>query len=220
MPFEFLEELHEARLYRTVNNIRHVVLGQLADNFFNCILSIAVMNAIHPKAAQRYAAYTIQIGNIDKWKMTDSDLHNLAYMLLHQDQFASKMTKDRFVSIPKLQYTQWLRSIANGTLDREYERRFLLKLQKDLNIHDATLRTARRIVADWEVSTTEERKLVTNKLVQHMQTHMKQSDLFIEFEKAMAKKGELAPIPTVNGIPKAAKPGSVTFVDHLTSKSS
>lgn len=220
MAFEFLEELHEARLYRTVNNIKHVTLSRLADNFFNAVLAISVMNMIHPKAAQRYAAYTIQIGNIDKWRMTDSDLHNLAYMLLHQDQFASKMTKDRFVSLPKLQYTQWLRNISNGKIDREYERRFLLRLQKDMGIHDAGMRTARRVVADWELSTDEERKLTLGKIYQHLRQEMQQADLFIEFQKSMTKKGTLiTDVPAQHGIPIAAKPGSLTFIDHLPSKS-
>lgn len=219
MNFKFLEELSEARLYRTVNNLRKATVGQLADNFFNAILAISVMHMIQPKVAQRYATNTIQIGSIDKWYMTSSDLHNLAYMLMYQDQFTEKLIKDRFATVPKLQYKQWLRNISQGNRDRPYERRFLLRLQRDLGISSSSMKTSRRIVADWESSTDDERKFAISKIFQHLRAEMQQADLFIDFRTSMIKKGELLiELPSTNGIPNAVTPGSLKFISHLPNK--
>lgn len=220
MAFEFLEELNEARLYRNLKDVKQVPVSRLADNFFTAVLAISLMRLLNAKAAQRYAAYTIQIGNVDKWRITDSDLHNLAYMLMHQGDFP-RIIKDRFATVPKLQFTQWLRNISHDKIDREYDRRFLLRLQKDMAIHDPTLRTCRRIIADWELSSPEEKKMAAGKVYQHLQHEMLQADLFILYQKSMTKKGMLVTeIPPTSGIPIAAKPGSVTFIDHLPSNSS
>lgn len=126
MSFEFIQELSEARLFRNPGKVLSTTSSHLADNFFNAILALQTLKQTNPKAAQKYAMQTMTSGTDDTWRSSGSDLHNMAYMLKHQDKFRDKVNRDRFVHLPELQYKTWIRNMAQGKDEADYDRIFLI----------------------------------------------------------------------------------------------
>ena len=219
MSFEFIHELSEARLFRTPARIGAITSSQLADNFFNAILAMQTMHSVNPKIARRYAIQTFQ-GGQDGWRSTGSDLHNMAFMLKNPDRFSDKVTKDRHTAFPALQYQTWLRNMSQGKIDREFDRRFLLRLQKDLGVNNLGLKSARRLLADWDTATDSEKKLAASKIYQGLNHNLKQADLFAPYTKTVTKKNLLlTDIPPAKGIPLSAKVGIAAIGGYLAGKS-
>lgn len=206
MSFEFLQELSEARLFRNPARMQEIFASELADNFFNAVLALQTLKQNDPKAAQKYAKQTLQSGNIDGWRSSGSDFHNMAFMLKNPDRYQGRMVTDRHVSLPSLQLMGWLRNMAMGRDDKQYDRQFLLKLQKNLAIQSPGLKAARRLVADWEHALPLEKKLAASKIYQGMRHDLQASDMYGQYNKMMHKnKLFVDEIPEKRGIPLAAK---------------
>lgn len=208
MSYEFLQELSEARLFRNPSKMGEVFTSELADNFFNAVLALQTLKQVNPAAAQKYATQTLQSGSIDGWRSTGSDLHNMAYMLKNQERYAGKLTQDRHVSMPNLMFTSWLRNMSQGRDDKTYDRKFLLRLQRDLGVQSTGLRAARRLVADWDHALHDERKLAATRIHQGLRHNLQKSDMYAPYNSSMTKKALLikdAEPAARMGIPLAAK---------------
>lgn len=131
MSYEFIKNLGEARVFRNPTNLPAVGIGTVAENFFNSALALQIMKYENPKAAQAYAQRTLA-GGFDGWRSSGSDFNNMAQILSNPDRYADRLTIDRRVSVPGLQMKTWLRNMAQGREDTEYDRRFFLALQRQL----------------------------------------------------------------------------------------
>lgn len=219
MSFEFLQELSEARLFRNPAKMKEIYTSELADNFFNAVLALQTLKMNDPKAAQRYAKQTLQSGSIDGWRASGSDFHNMAFMLKNQDRYEGRMIMDRHVSVPSLQLNNWIRNMALGKDDRQYDRQFLLKLQKSLAIQSPGLKSARRLVADWEHALPNERKLAASKIYQGVRHDLQASDMYNQYNKMMHKHGLfIDEIPEKRGVPFAVKVAGAAAAGYLIGK--
>lgn len=219
MSFEFLQELSEARLFRNPARMQEIFTGELADNFFNAILAIQTIKKTNPKLAQKYAQQTLQSGTIDGWRSSGSDLHNMAFILKNQDRYEGRLVNDRHVSLPYLQFMGWLRNMSQGRDDKTYDRKFLLRLQRDLGIVSPGLKSARRLVADWEHALDTEKKLAASKIFQGMRHDLQASDMYAPFYKTVRSKDLLLKdIPEKQGIPFAARVGIAAAAGYMLGK--
>jgi hypothetical protein len=182
-------------------------------------LAIQTLKNTDPKAAQKYAQQTLQSGSIDGWRSSGSDLHNMAFMLKNQDRYEGRMIRDRFVSVPGLQLTSYLRNTAAGREDKEFDRKFLLRLQKDLGIQSPGLKAARRLVADWDHALNNERRLAATKIHQGMKHDLGASDMYAPYNKAVSKKDLLIKdAPEKHGIPLSAKVAAAAIGGYYIGK--
>lgn len=205
MSFEFVKELSEARLFKNPTKLKEVGIGQIADSFFNAVLGLEILRHTDPAAAQKYAQQTIAYGNLDGWRSSGSDLHNMAHILLNPRSFEDKVEIDRLVSVPNLQFKNYLRNMAVGRTDPAFSRKFLLTLQQRLGINSPGLKAARRLVADWERSLPSERQLAATRVYMGMQHDLQQSDMWAPFTRTV-KRNKLY----VSGaeVPKSVKKGT------------
>ena len=194
--------------------------GELADNFFNAVLSLEILKKTQPQVAQRYAKQTLQSGSIDGWRSSGSDLHNMAFMLKEQDRYEGRLTKDRHVTLPYLQFMGWLRNMAQGRDDKTFDRQFLLKLQTGLGVESAALSSARRFVADWDHSLTDEHKIAATRVFRGLRHDLQASDMYVPYAKAMNKKGLLiSDEPEKRGIlPSLAKTAALAVGGYYLGK--
>lgn len=221
MSFEFIQELSEARLFRNPTKVNAITSSQLADNFYNAVLAVQTMHLTDPKAAQKYASNTF-LGGSEGWRSSGSDLHNMAYMLENPEHFREKVSTDRFVTFPKLQYKTWLRNLTNGKVDKEFDRRFLLRLQKDLGINNIGLKSARRMLADWDTADMTERKTAAARIFQGLNHNLKMSDIFMPYTKSATRKNLLPDnidTPQKKGLSLPAKMGIAAVGGYLAGKS-
>ena len=202
MAYEFIKDLGEARVFRNVNNLPVDGIGNVAENFFNSALALQIMRYENPKAAQEYAKRTLANG-FDGWRSSGSDFNNMAQILLNPDRYSDKLTLDRQVSVPSLQLKTWLRNMANGRDDVEYDRRFFLALQRQLGVKSPGLITARRVVADWTRSLSNERATATAVVHRGINQHLRQVDFYAPFARAAKRTG--AETTKSGGVPLWAK---------------
>lgn len=191
MAFEFITELSEARLFKNPANLDNVKIGNVADNFFNAVLALQIMQYESPKQAQQYAQKTLS-GGLNGWKTSGTDLNNMAQILMEPKQYAGRITTDRTFSFPEMQFKGWLRSMANGRLDPANDRKFFLALERQLRVASPGLKSARRLVADWSRSVGSERATAIGRVARGLAYDLKGSDIAAQFTKLAARKGAIA----------------------------
>ena len=202
MSYEFIKNLGEARVFRNPTNLPAVGIGTVAENFFNSALALQIMKYENPKAAAAYAQRTLA-GGFDGWRSSGSDFNNMAQILMNPDRYTDKLKADRRVSVPSLQMKTWLRNMAQGREDTDYDRRFFLALQRQLGVKSPGLISARRVVADWTRSLGNERAQATAKVHRGLSRDLKQADFYAPFAKAAKRTG--AETTKSGGVPLWAK---------------
>jgi len=205
MSFEFVKELSEAKLFRNPTKLKDASVGQLADNFFNAILGLEILKQTDPLAAQKYAKQTLAYGNLNGWRSSGSDLHNLAHLLINNRNYTDKLEIDRVVTIPELQFKTYLRNVAQGKKDISFDRKFLLNLQKGLGINSPGLRSARRLISDWPRALPNEKQLAATRVYMGLQHDLQQSDMWNPFTRTI-KRNKL--LMKDASIPKSIRAGT------------
>lgn len=206
MAYEFLQELSEARIFRNPTSIDQAQLSSLADNFFNAAMALQIMRYENPRAAQQYAQRTLS-GGLDGWRSSGSDFNNMAQILMNQDRYSDRVIIDRSVSVPRMQLLGWLRNIAQGRENSEYDQRFFLAMQRQLNVRSSGLRAARRLISDWSRALPDERRLATTRIHNVLRRELGNSDLFAPFNRVASRSGARVDSnkPQGSGIPLWAK---------------
>ena len=202
MSFDFINQLSEARVFRNPTNLPEVGISNVAENFFNSALALQIMKYENPKAAKSYAQRTMS-GGFDGWRSSGSDFNNMAQILMNPDRYTDKLKADRRVSVPNLQLKTWLRNMAQGREDTDYDRRFFLALQRQLGVKSPGLISARRVVADWARSLGNERAQATAKVHRGLSRDLKQVDFYAPFAKVAKNTG--AETTKSGGVPLWAK---------------
>jgi len=205
MSFEFVKELSEAKLFRNPTKLKDASVGQLADTFFNAILGLEILKQTDPLAAQKYAKQTLAYGNLNGWRSSGSDLHNLAHLLINNRNYTDKLEIDRVVTIPELQFKTYLRNVAQGKKDISFDRKFLLNLQKGLGINSPGLRSARRLISDWPRALPNEKQLAATRVYMGLQHDLQQSDMWNPFTRTI-KRNKL--LMKDASIPKSIRAGT------------
>lgn len=205
MSFEFVKELSEAKLFKNPTKLANTSVGEIADSFFNAVLGLDILKQTNPKAAQRYAQQTLTYGNLNGWRSSGSDMHNMAHILMNSKKYSDKISIDRIVTLPELQFKQYLKNIAQGKVDSNFDRKFLLNLQKRLGVNSAGLRSARRLVGDWTYAAPNEKKLAATRVYMGLQKDLQQSDMYAPIANNIKKNKLLVPGAEV---PKSIKSGT------------
>jgi len=205
MSFEFVKELSEAKLFRNPTKLKNASIGDLADNFFNAVLGLEILKHTDPKAAQKYAQQTLAYGNLNGWRSSGSDLHNMAHLLINNRQYSNKLDIDRVVTVPELQFKTYLRNLSQGKIDRNFDRKFILNLQKGLGINSPGLKSARRLITDWDRALPNEKQLAATRVYMGLQHNLQQSDMWAPFTRTI-KRNKLL-VKDAN-VPKSIKSGT------------
>lgn len=205
MAFEFVKELSEAKLFRNPTKLKDASIGDLADNFFNAILGLEILKHTDPVAAQKYAKQTLAYGNLNGWRSSGSDLHNMAHLLINNRRYSDKLDLDRIVTVPELQFKTYLKNLAQGRKDLNFDRRFLLNLQKGLGINSPGLKSARRLIADWSHASPNEQQLAATRVYMGLQHDLQQSDMWMPYTRTIKRNKLLIKDASM---PKSVKTGT------------
>jgi hypothetical protein len=187
MSFEFIQELSEAKLFRNPTKLKDASVGHLADSFFNAILGLEILKHTDPAAAQKYAKQTLAYGNLNGWRSSGSDLHNIAHLLINNRRYTDKLDIDRVVTVPELQFKTYLKNLAQGKKDPTFDRKFLLNLQKGLGINSAGLKSARRLIGDWPRTLPNEKQLAATRVYMGLQHDLQQSDMWAPYTRTIKR---------------------------------
>lgn len=186
----FIQELSEARMFKTREQISKEGVRSLSDHLMISLLSLYIMSNDYNYApvASAYAQKTISLGNFNRPSPSGTDLYQTVYSLQRQDMFND--AKDTMlmgkIRVDSNKIKRFTSSIVGGKTNPSSASQFFLKLERDLQIQDPKIRAARRLAQDWPTLNTQQRQLVASQMMRYYRLNARRSDimpLFSNFVK-------------------------------------
>lgn len=187
------------------NYLSSMTLRDAVDNAFLSLLTLYIFNKEFETApyAQAYAQRTMIYGGFKEPRTSGTDLYQALHMAIYpnsktagklngQEQNAALGTR---LHIKEKMVKDFLRAIANGTLDRPTAIRLMYRLESQMNIDISNYKSIRRLITDWENLTNFQRQISVTRLLQYYRTRARRSDLYSMLETMSKTKGwELADV--------------------------
>jgi len=201
-----ISTLCEARLIRSKQMLSNYNAKDIADLIFLYFLLLTILKKDFNAApiAAAYAKTTLQAGNWDNWRFSYNDLGMMIHTLFgkknQREQLRDQEQNKNFykkISFKEQDAKNWLRDAVRG-LDRgNRDQRFLLNLERGLQIDNSNYRSIRRLVPNWQNLTHGEKSLVVTRLLHAFRIRARKSELFLVLD-ALAKANNLEIKNTVN----------------------
>lgn len=186
----FIKDLHEAKALRTQRGLS-LDAEQVAENIYLNILSLQAMRFDPSSAAtaKEYARRTMQYQDFNNIRTTATDLHNWVAVFNHPDRYADQIGPVGRASMPIMQFKTYLRNVATGKHDPNFDKQFLMSLERKLGIRNSQYSSVRRLLSDWNRLYGSERKQSATRLQQALRAKSPKSDLRGSYEGFMRKGG-------------------------------
>ena len=187
----FIKELHESKALRNQRGLNNLDAEAIAENIYMNILSLQAMrhDPNSMKLAQEYAKKTMMNSGFDNIRTTGTDLHNWISVMNQPERYADKIGPVGRASVPVHQLRRYLRDVASGKSNPNFDKQFLMSLERNLGIRNAQYSATRRLLSDWNRLYGSERKMSTTRLLQAIRAKSARSDLRSPYEKFMRQGG-------------------------------
>lgn len=188
---QLVHELTESRLFRNKNIAGKVNLDDAAELAFVQLMMLNVFNKDYDFAplAREYASRTIAFRNFDTFRTSGTDLYIALNRIMGKDQ-KSLTDKDKIASSRikpnRVDLIRYLDNISKSKSNPDFEKRMLLRFEKQFNIQNSLLKSLRRLSGDWENLNQNQRSLVVTRLSQYMRQKAMRSELtpaLLKFQK-------------------------------------
>ncbi|MNK29862.1 hypothetical protein D3C87_482650 [compost metagenome] len=188
------DKLDESSVIRALDQFRRYTIRDIADFAFLHFLVLYILQDDFEGAVvvKGHAKRTLQNVDFKKLSFVGTDLYVYVHLLLGHNQDKLKQTPanalfDQRNHLQERDVKTLLRDMANGHRDEAKEVRFLLALEKNLQIDTANYRSCRRLVAYWNEQETYNQKLVITRILLALRSRTPNSDLLPHLE-AYAKR--------------------------------
>ena len=187
---EFIKNIFESKALRNAKQI-NMSAEEVAESVFMNILSLQAMrhDPNSMKFAADYAKKTLAYPGFDNIRTSATDLHNWVSVLNQPDRYTDTIGPVGRASMPTLQLKQYLRQVASGKTNPNFDKQFLMTLERNLGINNAGYRATRRLLSDWDRLYGSERKLGTTRLLQAIRAKSSRSDLRGPYEMFVRQGG-------------------------------
>lgn len=183
-----MQELGEARMFKTRDQIAREGSRTMTDHLFVSLLALYAMSNDYNYApvAAEYARKTGQLGNYNRPSPSGTDLYQTIYSLQRPDEMFSG-DKDEMlmgkvqVDTPKIK--RFIDRLKTGNVTSQEASQFFFRLERQMKIQDPKLRAARRLIQDWPTLTTQQQQLASTQLMKHFRLHGRRSDIMPLFSK-------------------------------------
>ena len=197
--FSFIKEnCNESRMFRN-NNLSAMTLRDAVDNAFLGLLTLYIFNKEFETApfAQEYARRTLAFGSFKEPRVSSTDLYQALHIAIYPEGKTAKklngIEQNAVLStrlhINEKMVKDFLRGIANGTLDRATAIRLMFRLESQMGVSVSNYKSLRRLVTDWENLTTFQRQVSMTRLLQYYRIRAKRSDLYAMLDSLSKSKG-------------------------------
>lgn len=183
------EQVEESSVIRTLDSLRRYTARDIADFAFIHFLTLFIMmnHFDEMAAAKGYSARTIRYTDFKKFTLIGTDLYMWLHILFGGEHDRLKKNPSNAVFFSHMHLSphdtkSMLQDIANGRRNLVKESRFLLSLEKNLQIETANYRSCRRIIQNWNDEETHSQKLVVTRLLQALRSRCPQSDILVHLE--------------------------------------
>lgn len=190
-PFQLINELTESRLFRNKKIAGDVNLDDAAELAFVQLMMLNVFNKDYDFAplAREYASRTSAFRNFDTFRTSGTDLYIALNRIMGKDQKFDN-DKDKIaasrLSPNRSDIIRYLEHIGSSKSNPDFEKRMLLRFEKQFNVQNSLLKSMRRLAADWENLNQNQRALVVTRMSQYMRKKAMRSELtpaLLKFQK-------------------------------------
>ena len=186
----FIKELTEAKALRTERGL-NLSAEQVAENIYLSVLSLQAMRNDPNTARQaaEYARKTLQYQDFSNIRQTGTDLHNWVAVFNNPSRYEAQIGPVGRASMPILQFKRYLRDVAQGKSNPNFDKQFLMSLERNLGVSNGGYSAVRRLLSDWHRLYGSERKTSSTRLLQALRAKTPKSDLRGSYEGFMRKGG-------------------------------
>ena len=177
----------ESKLFKSKVAVTSMDVNDVAEYAYMSIVALWVMYCVPltKQTAMAYADRTMSFGNFKQERNMATDLYVALNTLVNPTGSISKTLADQAGNVETRKTMRvnqqliktFLDGMASGSIDSTDAARFLLKLERMLNIHNIMYKSVRRMAQDWTALNPHERNLVMSRLMQYFNLHAKRSEL-------------------------------------------
>lgn len=183
------DNLEESSVIRTLDQLRKYTIRDIADFAFLHFMILFIMQTDEDLAvaAAGHARRVLAIGDFKKLTLVGTDLYVYLHLLFGHNKDRLKHTPHSDLFFKRFNLTErevrsMLQDMANGRTDEGKRARFMLSLEKNLQIDTANYRSCRRFVAYWNEQELYNQKLVVTRILLSLRSRTPTADLLVHLE--------------------------------------
>ena len=184
--FSFITELSESKLMRSKSAISRYNARDAADIVFlySIILVVFKNDFRYASAAATYARKTLANGNFSSFRSSGTDLY-MAASVVRDGSTLRKLVDDEVASdalfknlrFDVMMFKKFMMNVVGTKLDRNFDNSYLFKLERQLKIDNPQYKAVRRMGADWNNLSSQQRISVVTRLLQALRARFPMSEL-------------------------------------------
>lgn len=175
MTYSILHDLTESRMYPSRSSLEKEDFQSLTEAAFLMIVTLRILLAEKSQYAQRYVRRMIVGSNFRQWRSNANDLYMVMHALTTGSYDPDGDEPDVISGAP---FIRWLREMDNSDARDETEtRKLFFRLDRLLEIKEASMRAIRRLVTEWPDLDKREKRLAVTRLLQMLRTRFPRSEL-------------------------------------------
>lgn len=197
MAFEFLNDLHEARMTRDANNQRRLTYTDCRERAYLTLLMLQVMRYYpsHIDLAAKYSYKTVMYRDYTRFRVDSTDLYNLFYFITGDETALGKLKdpeaaaierKRTLLSVGKL--NGFLRSLGRSQTPSATDYEVLSILERELNIRNSDYKEIRRRLVSFDTDTPKERQTTITRLLFAGRAKLTDGDFLQQFTRLTLDK--------------------------------
>ena len=177
----------ESKLFKNRESVSAMDLEDVAEFVFMNFITLWLMynEPLTKDTAKSYADRTAAFGTFKYERMMGTDLYVALNVLVKEDSSIAQMLSDKDsnskvrskININQPTVRAFLESMASGSISDNDAARFLLKLQRMLNITNTTYKSMARTTSEWNQLRKEEKELVVRRLIRYFNSSARRCEI-------------------------------------------
>lgn len=202
IPYKFLHELNESRLYRATNGFKAYNQDDVTEILFTfaLIMTVFAQDRSTVKFAKNYARKSTTYGKFLNNRVTSTDFYQMAYFVNKKYDNLPKGKYKKKIKFDERRMWTWLQQISKG---KKPNTTYLLRLQYQLGIKNSALMSVRRLTQDWPKLKYRQKQLVVTRLLHTMRARAVRSELYKPLNDLARERRYLLPDATNTELDKA-----------------
>lgn len=197
MDFKIINTLTESRLFPALGSLKKYTSKETCDLAFLYFITLEILKNefeyLH--VATAYAKRTCWYNGFEHFHPGVTDLYLLLHQLSQKDENSFKPHKNNDIFLKTVQVDDdeilsYLRRTARNQTVKSVDRKFLISLENDFEISDASYRSMRRLCYDWRELTDHQKKLLITRLLMALRHRARLCDL-LPFLEELSNKQKL-----------------------------
>ena len=184
--YSFISELSESKLMRSKSAISRYNARDAADIVFlySIILVVLKNDFRYASAAATYARKTLSNGNFSSFRSSGTDLY-MAASVVRDGSTLRRLVGDEVESdalfknlrFDIMQFKKFMMGIVKTDLNFRFDNTYLFKLERQLKIDNPQYKAVRRMGADWNNLSSQQRISVVTRLLQALRARFPMSEM-------------------------------------------